>query len=80
LDNRGNLVRILICGGIAVRNLGYIGIAVRNLGTGCTLARKINSETAWVYRTSLVKWVRYKASDYIKFGRSKEFLSFLELV
>jgi len=63
-----------------VRNLGYVGIAVRNLGTGCTLARKINSETAWVCRTSLVKWVRYKASDYIKFGRSKEFLSFLELV
>jgi len=63
-----------------VRNLGYVGIIVRNLGTRCTLAYKINSETAWVYRTSLVKWVRYKASNYIKFGRSKEFLSFLELV
>jgi len=80
LDNRGNLVRILVYRGIAVRNLGYVGITVRNLGTRCTLARKINSKTAWVYRTNLVKWVRYKASDYIKFGRSKEFLSFLELV
>jgi hypothetical protein len=28
----------------------------------------------------LVKRVRYKASDYIKFRRSKEFLSFLKLV
>jgi len=80
LDNGGNLVRILVYRGIAVRNLGYVGIAVRNLGTRCTLAPKINSETTWVCRTSLVKWVRYKASNYIKFGRSKEFLSFLELV
>jgi len=63
-----------------VRNLGYVGITVRNLGTRYTLARKINSKTAWIYRTSLVKWVRYKASNYIKFGRSIEFLSFLKLV
>jgi len=62
------------------RNLGYRGIAVRNLSTRYTLARKINSKTAWVCRTNLVKRVRYKASNYIKFGRSKEFLSFLELV
>jgi len=80
LNNRGNLVRILVYGGIIVRNLGYVGITVRNLGTRYTLARKINSKTAWVCRTNLVKWVRYKASNYIKFGRSKEFLSFLELV
>jgi hypothetical protein len=45
LNNRGNLVRILVCGGIIVRNLGYGGIAVRNLGTRYTLASKINSRT-----------------------------------
>ena len=63
-----------------VRNLGYGGITVRNISTGYTLASKINSETAWVYKTNLVKRVRYKASDYIKFGRSKEFLSSVVLV
>ena len=63
-----------------VRNLGYRGIMVRNLSTGYTLARKINSETAWVCRTNLVKWVRYKASNPIKFGRSKEFFSGFNLV
>ena len=80
LNNGGNLVHILVYGGITVRNLGYGGIAVRNLSTGYALARKINSKTAWVYRTNLVKRVRYKASDYIEFRRSKEFLSSIELV
>jgi hypothetical protein len=74
------LVRVLVCGGVAVRNLGYGGIAVRNLSTRYALARKINSKTAWVYRTNLVKRVRYEASDYIKFGRSKEFLGSVVLV
>jgi len=74
------LVHVLVYKGVAFRNLGYGGITVRNLSTRYTLARKINSKTAWVCRTNLVKRVRYKASDYIKFGRSKEFLSFLELV
>jgi len=63
-----------------VRNLGYGGIVVRNMSTRCTLGSKINSKTAWVCRTNLVKRVRYKASDYIKFRRSKEFLYFLVLV
>jgi len=80
LNNGRGLVRVLVYRGVAFRNLGYGGIAVRNLSTRYALARKINSKTAWVYRTNLVKRVRYKASDYIKFGRSKEFLSFLELV
>ena len=80
LNNGGNLVRILVCGGIIVHNLGYRGIAVRNLSTRCALARKINSKTTWVYRTNLVKQVRYKASDAIKFRRSKEFISSLDLV
>jgi len=53
---------------------------VHNLSTSCALARKINSETARVYRTNLVKWVRYKASNPIKFGRSKEFFSSFNLV
>ena len=53
---------------------------VRNLGTGCTLARKINSETTCICRTNLVEYIRYKASDPIKFGRGKEFISFFGLV
>jgi len=70
LNNRSGLVCILV----------YRGVAVCNLGTGCALANGVNSETTWVCGMNLVKWVRYKASDHIKFGRSKEFLSFLELV
>jgi len=80
LNNRRGLVRILVYRGIMVRNLGYGGITVRNLSTRYTLAGKINSKTAWVYRTNLVKWVRYKASDPIKFRRSKEFFSSFDLV
>jgi hypothetical protein len=70
LNNRSDLVRILVYGGVVVYNLrvGYI------------LANGVNSKAAWICRTNLVKWVRYKASDYIKFGRSKEFLSSVELV
>jgi len=63
-----------------VRNLGYGGIMVCNISTRYTLASKINSKTAWVCRTNLVKRVRYKASNYIKFGRSKEFFSSVILV
>ena len=77
MDSGRGVVRVLICG---VRNLGYGGIAVRNLSTGYTLARKINSETAWVCRTNLVEYIRFKASDPIEFGRGKEFISFLGLV
>ena len=77
-------VRILVCGvrilGCRVRNLSYGGIAVRNLSTGCTLANEVKSKAAWVCGTNLVKWVRYKASNYIKFGTSKEFLSSVILV
>ena len=80
LNNRGNLVHILVYGGIIVYNLGYRGIIVRNLGTRCALASKINSRTAQVYRINLVKRVRYKASNYIKFRTSKEFLSNIILV
>ena len=62
------------------RILVYRGIIVCDLGTRCALASKVNSKTAWVYRTNLIKRVRYKASDYIKFRRSKEFLSSVILV
>ena len=84
-------LRICNLGGLRIYNLGsggrvlacilvYRGITVCDLGTGCALASKVNSKTAWVYRTNLVKRVRYKASDYIKFGRSKEFLNNVVLV
>ncbi len=70
LNNRSDLVCIL----------GYGGVMVCNLRVGCILANGVNFETIWVYGMNLVKWVRYKASDYIKFGRSKEFFSSVELV
>ena len=48
---------------------------VYSLGTRYTLARKINSKGTWVYRTNLVKWVRYKARDPIKFKAGEEVVS-----
>ena len=59
------LARILVCR----------GIAVRSLGTRCALAHKVDSKTPWVYRANLVKWVRYKARDPIKFKVGKESVS-----
>ena len=53
---------------------------VHSLGTRYTLARKINSKGTWVYRTNLIKYIRYKASNPIKFKRDKEFISFFSLV
>jgi len=84
-------LQIYNLGGLRICDLGsggrvlacilvYRGIAVCDLGTRCALASKVNSKTTWVCRTNLVKRVRYKASDYIKFGRSKEFLSSVVLV
>ena len=65
LNNRGNLVRILV----------YRGVMVRDLGTRCALARKVNSKTPQVYRANLVKQVRYKARDPIEFKVGKESVS-----
>ena len=65
---------------LQIYNLNNRGIIVRNLSTRYALARKINSKTTQVYRTNLVKQVRYKASNTIKFRRSKEFISSLNLV
>ena len=70
----------LSSGSILVYILVYRGITVYNISTRYTLASKINSKTAQVYRINLVKRVRYKASNYIKFRRSKEFLSSIKLV
>ncbi len=70
LNNKSDLVHIL----------GYGGVMVCNLRVGCILANRVNSEAIWVYGINLVKWVRYKASNHIKFRRSKEFLSSIELV
>ena len=80
LNNRKGLVYNLIYGGIIVYNLGYRGIIVRNLSTRYTLAYKINSKITQIYRINLVKQVRYKASDPIKFRRSKEFINSFNLV
>ena len=60
--------------------MGYGGVAVRNISTGCALDSKISPKAAYIYRTNLVEWVRYKASNYIKFGTSKEFLSSVVLI
>ena len=76
LINRGNLVRILVCGSIIVYNLGYRGLIVRNLSTRYTLASEINSNTTQVYRANLVKQVSYKARDSIKFKGGKEVIGF----
>jgi hypothetical protein len=78
------LVRILVYRGIIVYILGYGGIivysVVYNLRVGYILASEVNSKAALVYRVNLVKWVRYKASNCIKFGRSKEFFYSFDLV
>ena len=65
LNNRGNLVRILV----------YRGVTVRDLGTRCALAYKVNSKTPQIYRANLVKQVRYKAKDPIKFKVGEESVS-----
>ena len=76
LNNRGNLVHILVYRGIIIYNLGYRGIIVHNLSTRCALASKVNFNATWVYRTNLVKWVSYKARDSVKFKRGKEVIGF----
>jgi hypothetical protein len=46
-------------------------VTVYNLGVGRALAYKVNPEATLVYSLDLFKWVRYKASDFIKFKRVK---------
>ena len=45
------------------------GIAVYNLGTRYALASQINSKTTQGYKINLVKRVKYKANNYIKFKK-----------
>ena len=73
-------MRILNNGGSLVRILVYRGVIVYSLRVGYILASKVSPKAAYVYRTNLVKWVRYKDSNYIKFGTSKEFLSSIVLI
>ena len=70
LNNRGNLVYILV----------YRGIIVYSLRVGCILASKVSSKAARVYKMNLVEYVRYKASNLIKFRRNKEFIYGIDLV
>jgi hypothetical protein len=42
-------------------------IIVYNLGVGRALAYKVNPKATLVYSLDLFKWVKYKASDSIKF-------------
>ena len=65
LNNGGNLVHILV----------YKGVVVRDLNTRYNLARKVDSKTPWVCRANLVKWVGYKARDFIKFKAGEESIS-----
>ena len=70
MNNGGSLVRILV----------YRGVVVRSLRVKYSLASRVSSKAAWVYKMNLVQYVRYKASDLIKFRRSKEFVFGIDLV
>ena len=70
----GTLVRILSSRGIIVCNEGVLvcissskSVMVYNLGVGHALAYEVNPEATLVYSLDLFKWVRYKASNSIKF-------------
>jgi hypothetical protein len=74
LINKGTLVYILSSKGIIVYNksvLVYISssksVIVCNLRVGRALAYKVNLKATLVYSLDLFKWVRYKASNSIKF-------------
>ena len=81
LNNSGRvLVRILVYRGIAVYILDYRGIivysVVRNLRVEYILVSKVDSKAAQVCKINLVKQVRYKARDPIKFKGGKKVISF----
>jgi hypothetical protein len=42
-------------------------VTVCNLGVGRALACEVNPKATLVYSLDLFKWVRYKASDFVKF-------------
>ena len=81
--NRGTLVYILSSKGIIVCNKGVLvcissskSIIVCNLRVGRALVYKVNPKATLVYSLDLFKWVRYKASDFIKFKGVKGFAFF----
>ena len=83
LINRGTLVCILSFRSITVYNKGVLvcilsskSVIVRNLGVGHALAYKVNLKATLVYSLDLFKWVRYKASNSIKFKGVKRFAFF----
>jgi hypothetical protein len=74
LINKGTLVYILSFKSIIICNKGVLvcissskSVTVYNLGVRHALAYKVNPKATLVYSLDLFKWVRYKASDSIKF-------------
>jgi hypothetical protein len=51
-------------------------IIVYNLGVRRALVYEVNPKATLVYSLDLFKWVRYKASDFIKFKGVKGFAFF----
>ena len=49
---------------------------VHNLKVECILANRVNFKATQVYRTNLVKQIKYKASNSIKFKKSKRSIKF----
>jgi hypothetical protein len=83
LINRGTLVYILSFKGIIVYNKGVLvyilsfkSVIVYNLGVRYALAYKVNFKATLIYSLDLFKWVRYKASNSIKFKGVKGFTFF----
>jgi hypothetical protein len=67
---------LLINKGILVYILSFKGIIVRNLGFRHAPAYKINPKATLTYSLSLIKWISYKARDFIKFKEGKGFSGF----
>jgi hypothetical protein len=62
--------------GVLVYILSSKSVIVYNLGVGRALAYKVNPKATLVYSLDLFKWVRYKASNFIKFKGVKGFAFF----
>jgi hypothetical protein len=62
---------LLIDEGILVCILSSESVTVRNLKVGCTLVYKIDFKATLVYNLKFVKWINYKARDFIEFKRDK---------
>ena len=53
---------------------------VHSLKVGYSLASRVSSKATQVCKTNLVEYIRYKASNFIKFRRSKKFIFNINLV